>query len=92
MYPYSYRDISDDDALASIKDLFKKTLNPDDTAAVVIEIQLGEGGYIPASNYFLKSLREICDNHNIVQTSTKTTNEVWTVLSLSRFHIEVDLD
>ena len=66
LYPYLYRDISDDDALASIKDLFKKTLNPNDTAAVVVEIQLGEGGYIPASNYFLKSLREICDNHNIL--------------------------
>ena len=66
LYPYFYRDISDDDALASIKELFKKTLKPDDTAAVVVEIQLGEGGYIPASNYFLKSLREICDNHNIL--------------------------
>ena len=66
LYPYFYRDISDDDALASIKELFKKTLNPDDTAAVVVEIQLGEGGYIPASNYFLKSLREICDYHNIL--------------------------
>ena len=66
LYPYFYRDISDDDALASIKELFKKTLNPDDTAAVVVEIQLGEGGYIPASNYFFKSLREICDNHNIL--------------------------
>ncbi len=83
LYPYSYRDISDDDALASIKDLFKKTLNPDDTAAVVIEIQLGEGGYIPASNYFLKSLREICDNHNIllifdeVQTGYGRTGEMF---------------
>ena len=66
LYPYFYRDISDDDALASIKELFKKTLNPNDTAAVVVEIQLGEGGYIPASNYFLKSLREICDFHNIL--------------------------
>ena len=66
LYPYLYRDISDDDALASIKDLFKKTLNPEDTAAVVVEIQLGEGGYIPASNYFLKRLREICDYHNIL--------------------------
>lgn len=66
VYPYSYRDISDEDALASIKNLFKKTLNPDDTAAVVVEIQLGEGGYIPASNNFLKSLRKICDNHNIL--------------------------
>ena len=83
LYPYSYRDISDNDALASIKDLFKKTLNPDDTAAVVVEIQLGEGGYIPASNYFLKSLREICDNHNIllifdeVQTGYGRTGEMF---------------
>ena len=83
LYPYFYRDISDDDALASIKELFKKTLNPDDTAAVVVEIQLGEGGYIPASNYFLKSLREICDNHNIllifdeVQTGYGRTGEMF---------------
>ena len=83
LYPYSYRDISDDDALVSIKDLFKKTLNPDDTAAVVVEIQLGEGGYIPASNYFLKSLREICDYHNIllifdeVQTGYGRTGEMF---------------
>ena len=83
LYPYFYRDISDDDALASIKELFKKTLNPDDTAAVVVEIQLGEGGYIPASNYFLKSLREICDNNNIllifdeVQTGYGRTGEMF---------------
>jgi 4-aminobutyrate aminotransferase/(S)-3-amino-2-methylpropionate transaminase len=83
LYPYLYRDISDDDALASIKDLFKETLNPDDTAAVVVEIQLGEGGYIPASNYFLKSLREICDYHNIllifdeVQTGYGRTGEMF---------------
>ena len=83
LYPYSYRDISDEDALASIKDLFKKTLNPNDTAAVVVEIQLGEGGYIPASNYFLKSLREICNNNNIllifdeVQTGYGRTGEMF---------------
>ena len=83
LYPYSYRDISDDDAWASIKDLFKKTLNPNDTAAVVVEIQLGEGGYIPASNYFLKSLREICNNNNIllifdeVQTGYGRTGEMF---------------
>ena len=83
LYPYLYRDISDDDALASIKDLFKKTLNPNDTAAVVVEIQLGEGGYIPASNYFLKSLREICNNNNIllifdeVQTGYGRTGEMF---------------
>jgi 4-aminobutyrate aminotransferase-like enzyme len=33
---------------------------------MIVEIQLGEGGYIPASNYFLQNLREICDDNNIL--------------------------
>ena len=66
VYPYSYRDISDEDALLSVKELLNNTLDPNDTAAIVIEIELGEGGYIPASSYFLSQLRDICDKHNIL--------------------------
>ena len=65
-YPYAYRDISDDQALESVKELFNTTLNPNDTAAMIVEVQLGEGGYIPASSYFLQNLREICDENNIL--------------------------
>ena len=65
-YPYAYRDVSDDQALESVKELFNTTLDPNDTAAMIVEVQLGEGGYIPASSYFLQNLREICDEKNIL--------------------------
>jgi 4-aminobutyrate aminotransferase len=37
-----------------------------DTAAIIIETVLGEGGYVPAPLSFLKGLREICDKHNML--------------------------
>ena len=66
VYPYSYRDISDEDALMSVKDVLNNELDPNDTAAIVIEVELGEGGYIPASSNFLSQLRDICDKNNIL--------------------------
>ncbi len=65
-YPYHYRNISDQQALDSLEALFKKDIDPNDTAAIVVEIQLGEGGYIPASKYFINQLRNICDQYNIL--------------------------
>jgi len=38
----------------------------DETAAVIIEPVLGEGGYIPAPNIFMKRLREFCTEHDIL--------------------------
>lgn len=39
---------------------------PDETAAIIIEPILGEGGYIPAPERFLHELRKICDQHGIL--------------------------
>jgi 4-aminobutyrate aminotransferase len=39
---------------------------PRDTAAILIEPLLGEGGYVPAPAEFLKGAREICDKHGIL--------------------------
>lgn len=39
---------------------------PDETAAIIIEPILGEGGYVPAPAPFLRTLREICDQHGIL--------------------------
>ncbi|MFS4415640.1 aspartate aminotransferase family protein [Maribacter sp. 2307ULW6-5] len=39
---------------------------PDETAAIIIEPVLGEGGYVPAPPRFLLELRKICDDHNIL--------------------------
>jgi len=55
-------------------DFCKKELNrlvlsqtsPDETAAIFVEPVLGEGGYIPVPNEFMKFLREFCDKHEIL--------------------------
>lgn len=39
---------------------------PDETAAIIIEPILGEGGYVPAPPAFLQHLREVCDAHGIL--------------------------
>jgi len=39
---------------------------PNETAAILIEPVLGEGGYVPAPKSFLEGLREICDKHGIL--------------------------
>ncbi len=39
---------------------------PDETAAIIIEPVLGEGGYVPAPAAFLRYLRTVCDEHNIL--------------------------
>ncbi|TIB70675.1 acetylornithine aminotransferase [Wallemia mellicola] len=39
---------------------------PVDTAAIILEPVLGEGGYVPAPTSFLHGLRKICDDNNIM--------------------------
>lgn len=46
--------------------LFHSQTAPDDTAAIVIEPILGEGGYVPAPAAFIQALRHICTEHGIL--------------------------
>lgn len=46
--------------------LLKGQTSPAETAAVIIEPILGEGGYVPAPASFLKHLRQVCNEHNIL--------------------------
>jgi 4-aminobutyrate aminotransferase / (S)-3-amino-2-methylpropionate transaminase / 5-aminovalerate transaminase len=41
-------------------------VDPDDLAAVVVEPVSGEGGFIPMPDFYLKRLREFCDERGIV--------------------------
>ena len=92
-YPYEYRNISDNVAIEQLNKLLSKNINPQDVAAVVIEIQLGEGGYIPASPNFIQYLREICDKHGIllifdeVQTGFGRTGKMF-----GAEHVDVEPD
>jgi len=70
-FPYSYfLGMSDDEATAyclkQLDYLLKTQTAPDDTAAIIIEPVLGEGGYVPAPAGFLRALRELCTQHGIM--------------------------
>jgi len=46
--------------------VFKFQVDPEDTAAIILEPVQGEGGFIPVPEGYLSHLREICDRNNIV--------------------------
>ena len=53
-------------ALEQLEILLASQTAPRDTAAILVETVLGEGGYVPPPASFLKGLREICDRHGIL--------------------------
>src|SRR5262245_428620 len=88
-YPNAYRDHDGDEgsateaAMASLDRLLGEVVAPDSVAAILIEPELGEGGYIPAPLEFLRELRARCDRHGIllisdeVQTGYGRTGRMW---------------
>ncbi|HKH11841.1 MAG TPA: 4-aminobutyrate--2-oxoglutarate transaminase [Rubrobacter sp.] len=72
--PYAYRcpagrDCSggcQGDCFGSIEKAFVSTVHPSSVAAIVVEPVSGEGGFIPFPDFYLRQLRELCDEHGIV--------------------------
>ena len=54
------------DPVAQLEKLLKQETAPSDTAAIIIETVLGEGGYVPPPAGYLARVREICDKNNIL--------------------------
>jgi 4-aminobutyrate aminotransferase len=70
-YPYAYKLGLDDDAatdycLAELKRLLKSQTAPEETACIVIEPVLGEGGYVVPPSRFMAELRGLCDETGIL--------------------------
>ncbi|MEW6287318.1 MAG: aminotransferase class III-fold pyridoxal phosphate-dependent enzyme [Chloroflexota bacterium] len=53
-------------ALEQLEHLLASQTAPKETAAIILETVLGEGGYIVPPASFMKGLREICDKHGIL--------------------------
>jgi len=70
-------------ALREFDQLLQTVSDPDDTAAIIVEPVLGEGGYVPANTAFLQGLRERADRHGIllildeIQTGVGRTGRFW---------------
>jgi 4-aminobutyrate aminotransferase len=53
-------------SLLQLELTLKQQTAPSDTAAVVIEPVIGEGGYVPAPAKFLTGIRKICDENGML--------------------------
>jgi len=70
-FPYAYyygwdEATTIDFAMQQLDLLLKSQSAADETAAIVIEPVLGEGGYVPAPAEFLRRLRALCDETGIL--------------------------
>ena len=72
--PYAYRcPVGSDcsggcqgDCFSTIERAFVSTVHPSSVAAIIVEPVSGEGGFIPFPDFYLRRLRELCDEHGIV--------------------------
>ncbi|RIK48196.1 MAG: aspartate aminotransferase family protein [Chloroflexi bacterium] len=70
-FPYAYAlNMTEEQAsqycLEQLEYLLASQTAPKETAAILIESILGEGGYVVPPASFMKGLREICDKHGIL--------------------------
>ena len=92
--PYPFRGITEDDAIAALKHLFKGDVDPQSVACAVLEPVQGEGGFIPMTPDFPKRLQELLDAHGIlyvddeVQSGCGRTGPVW---AIEHWGVEPDL-
>ena len=92
--PYPFRGVSEDDAIAGLKGLFKGDVDPGSVACAVLEPVQGEGGFIPMTPDFPRRLQELLDQHGIlyvndeVQSGCGRTGPVW---AIENYGVEPDL-
>ncbi len=70
-FPYAYamgmtEEQASQHCLEQLEYLLASQTAPKETAAILIESVLGEGGYVAPPTSFMKGLREICDKHGIM--------------------------
>jgi 4-aminobutyrate aminotransferase len=70
-FPYAFRlgmseAQASEYALEQLEHMLASQTAPKETAAILIESVLGEGGYVVPPKSFMKGLREICDRHKIM--------------------------
>jgi 4-aminobutyrate aminotransferase len=70
-YPYAFRygwapEETSRWCLKELRHLLASQTAPSETAAIIVEPVLGEGGYVVPPPSFLPGLREICDEHGIL--------------------------
>jgi len=93
-FPYEYRGVTSDDALAALERALITQVAPETVAAIVVEPVQGEGGFVVAPPAFLEGVRALCDRHGIVlvvdevQTGFGRTGRMF---AIEHYDVEPDL-
>ena len=93
-YPVESKGITVDIAIESIEDIFAEDIAAHDVAAIVLEPVQGEGGFNVVPAEFLKRLRALCDQHDIliiadeVQTGFARTGKLF---AMDHYETKADL-
>ena len=54
------------DCFNAVEKAFVSYVHPESVAAIIVEPVSGEGGFIPFPDFYLRKLRDLCDEHGIV--------------------------
>jgi 4-aminobutyrate aminotransferase / (S)-3-amino-2-methylpropionate transaminase / 5-aminovalerate transaminase len=93
-FPYEYRGITVADSLAALERALSTQVAAESVAAIIVEPEQGEGGFLPAPPRFLEGLRAICDREGIlliideVQTGFGRTGKMF---ATEHYGVEPDL-
>ncbi len=93
-FPFEYHGITVADSLGALERAFSTQVAAETVAAIVVEPEQGEGGFVPAPAGFLEGLRAICDREGIllivdeVQTGFGRTGKMF---AIEHYEVEPDL-
>jgi len=93
-FPYEYRGITVADSLVALERALSTQVAAESVAAIIVEPEQGEGGFLPAPPGLLEGLRAICDREGIlliideVQTGFGRTGEMF---ATEHYGVEPDL-
>jgi 4-aminobutyrate aminotransferase/(S)-3-amino-2-methylpropionate transaminase len=73
---------------------FSGYVQADNVAAIIVEPVAGEGGFIPVPDFYLRRLRELCDEHGILMIADEVQSgfgRTGTMFAIEHSGVEPDL-
>jgi 4-aminobutyrate aminotransferase len=92
--PANQHDAVIEEALRGFDYLLKSQTAPEETAAVIIEPVIGEGGYIPVPKRFMEGLVERCTKHGIIFVADEVQSgfgRTGKMFAVEHFGVEPDI-
>ena len=93
-FPIPHYGVTVEDSLKSLEFLFRADVEPERTAAIIIEPVQGEGGFHAAPVELITALRAICDRHGILLISDEVQSgfgRTGKMFGIEHYNAEPDL-